>query len=426
MQAASAGRIIPQIVEQHAEEAAFLWLLRDAAVDAPHYDLKDLARLDERVEAHIDGLRIAGEPGWEIVLAQLNQHQEAGEVFAAGVLALEGQDPTRIDRVVALVEAVPEATRGLISALGWPRPESLRGIVKGFLDAASPFRRMLGLAACSVHRVDPHSYLGRLLRDDAPMVRARALRLVGELGRADLNQELREAVHDPDDTCRFWAAWSAGLVGERGAAIPILQQHAEGDGPFKGRALDLLLRIMDRAEAMAWLRGLNSDPRHARLAVTACGIVGDPAFIPWLIGRMEIPDLARPAGESFAMITGVDLAYDDLERDAPANFQAGPTDIPADDNVALDPDENLPWPDPVLLQQWWQDNSARFPAGTRHLLGRPLDEAACHHALVAGFQRQRRAAAFELACAKPERRLLSWRARQLPALASGLSRSVPT
>jgi uncharacterized protein (TIGR02270 family) len=409
MQARSAGRIIPHIVEQHAEEAAFLWLLRDAAVEAPHYDLTDLARLDERVEAHIDGLRVAREPGWEIALAQLDRHQEAGEVFAAGVLALESQDPAKIDRVVAVAEAAPESTRGLISALGWPRPESLRGIVKGFLDAASPFCRMLGVAACSVHRVDPHSYLGRLLRDDAAIVRARALRLAGELGRADLNQELREAVRDPDETCRFWAAWSAGLIAERGPAIPILRQHAEGDGALKWRALDLVLRIMPQPEAMAWLRGLNSDPKHARLAVTACGILGDPAFIPWLIGRMEIPDLARPAGESFSMITGVDLAYDDLERDAPEGFQAGPTDNPAAEDVALDPDEDLPWPDPVLLQQWWQDNGARFAAGSRHLVGQPLSPDACQNALAAGFQRQRRAAAFELALARPEALLANWR-----------------
>ena len=65
---------------------------------------------------------------------------------------------------------------------------------------------------------------------------------------------------------------------------------------------------------------------------------------------------------------GVDLAYDDLETDAPENFQAGPNANPADPNVALDPDEDLPWPDPVLLQKWWQDNGSRFAAGTRHLL----------------------------------------------------------
>src|SRR5918996_1498855 len=177
MQARSAVRIIPHVVEQHAEEAAFLWLLRDAAVDAPHYALRHLARLDERIEAHIDGLRVAGEPGLEIALAQMEQHREAGELFAAGVLALESQDQARISQVIAVAGAVPEATRGLISALGWLRPERLRGVVKGFLDDAYPVRRMLGLAACSVHRVDPHSHLARLLADDAMIVRARALRL---------------------------------------------------------------------------------------------------------------------------------------------------------------------------------------------------------------------------------------------------------
>jgi uncharacterized protein (TIGR02270 family) len=401
--------IIRSIVEQHAEEAAFLWLLRDAAVDAPHYALRHLARLDERVEAHIDGLRVADEPGWEIALAQLEEHQEPGELFAAGVLALESQDAARIDRAVELTEAAPETTRGLISALGWVAPERLRGTVKALLDSASPQRRMLGLAACSVHRVDPASYLRARVEDTEPVVRARALRLVGELGRVELSREVQAALRDEDAAARFWAAWSAGLIGARDAAIPILQEHAEGTGPYKWRALDLALRIMPQTAAMHWLRGLNSHPEHARLAVVACGIVGDPAFVPWLIGRMAIPELARVAGESFSMITGIDLAYDDLETDAPADFEAGPTDNPDDENVAMDPDDNLPWPDPAPIQNWWQDNAARFLAGTRHLLGRPLDEAACQHALTHGFQRQRRAAAFELALAPPDAQLSNWR-----------------
>lgn len=77
--------VINEIVSQHAEEAAFLWLLRSNAVSAPHYSLKDLAKLDGRVEAHLDGLRVAGEPGWELCKAGLG-NEENGEVFAASVM----------------------------------------------------------------------------------------------------------------------------------------------------------------------------------------------------------------------------------------------------------------------------------------------------------------------------------------------------
>ncbi|NJO37924.1 MAG: hypothetical protein HC871_10315, partial [Rhizobiales bacterium] len=147
--------IIRHIVEQHAEEAAFLWLLRDKAVDAPHYTRDDLSRLDERVEAHLDGLRVAGEDGWEIMRAEMAAHPEMGEVFAAGVLALESHDPLRIEEVINVTETVPETVRGLISALGWVRAETLRGTVSALLHDPSPHRRMLGVAACSVQRVDP-------------------------------------------------------------------------------------------------------------------------------------------------------------------------------------------------------------------------------------------------------------------------------
>lgn len=58
--------IIEPIITQHAEKADFLWLLRERAVGALHYNLKELADHDERVEAHVEGLRIAGELGWEI------------------------------------------------------------------------------------------------------------------------------------------------------------------------------------------------------------------------------------------------------------------------------------------------------------------------------------------------------------------------
>jgi uncharacterized protein (TIGR02270 family) len=86
-------------------------------------------------------------------------------------------------------------------------------------------------------------------------------------------------------------------------------------------------------------------PQRRRSLIRATGIIGDSRTIPWLIEHMDVPQDARLAGEAFSMITGLDLAYLDLDRDAPPGFQSGPNDDPADENVALDEDENLPWPD---------------------------------------------------------------------------------
>ncbi len=203
--------IIKDIAAEHADEAPFLWFLRDLAVHAPHYDLDDLIELDERVDANLEGLRVADEFGWELAAAQL-ELQEPGEVFAAGVLALESRNAKRLDRVLAVAEEVPETTRGFVSALGWVTPKQLKGTGKTFLNGGSPFLRRLGIAACALHRVDPGARLDSALTDDDGPLRARALRAAGELGRKDLLPLLGErAEAEEDPGCRFWAAWSAVL-----------------------------------------------------------------------------------------------------------------------------------------------------------------------------------------------------------------------
>ena len=112
------AQIISQVIEQHAEEAAFLWLLRDDAVRAPHYTLGELAALDQRVEAHLDGLRIAGEDGWKATKDQL-RWREAGEIFAGTALALATPDPAPYEEMREVGTSEPELLRGFISAFGW-------------------------------------------------------------------------------------------------------------------------------------------------------------------------------------------------------------------------------------------------------------------------------------------------------------------
>jgi uncharacterized protein (TIGR02270 family) len=400
--------MIIDVVEQHAEEAAFLWSRRDAATDQPQYTLADLGELEERLEANLDGLRVAGAQGGECAWAQLAAIGGAGELFVPMVLAFESRDESRIERGLAFAAGAPASWPGLSGALGWVSSRALRGRAVAWLDADTPFRRLLGVVACSLHRADPGARLESLLADD-PVVGRRAIRLAGELGRVDLRDRLRPALAAEDEESRFWAAWSAALLGDRAPAIPILQQFAVGDGPHKWRALDLVVRLMDREATRAWLRGLSRDGQHARLLVVASGVFGDPATVPWLIERMSDPGLARVAGESFSAVTGVDLSAERLDRSAPGDFSAGPTDDPGDEDVAMDPDDGLPWPDPAKVEAWWRTHRT-LTRRVRHLGGRPLDRESCLAVLRAGNQSQRRAAAYELALAQSQP-LWNWRAR---------------
>jgi uncharacterized protein (TIGR02270 family) len=407
-------RVLDHIVEQHAENAAFLWLLRDKAVDAPHYDQTDLANLDERLEANLDGLSVAGEDGWRVARTALTQHQEAGELFTAGVLALESGDPTRIDPVAAVGEAVEGARRGLSGAIGWTSPRALKLTVRRWLDGDDPFGRYLGLVACSHYRVDPGPRLAGWLDDPSPIVRSRALRLAGELGRTDVAPRLKaRTAEDTDGGCLFWASWSAGLLG-CADGLWSLVSTAESGNAFAERALEAAVRRAAHEEAKGWIgRWSKGCPADLRRAVRAAGILGDSAAVPWLIQQMDNLPVARLAGESFALVTGVDLTIDRLDGGAPGGFAAGPSDDSDDEDVGLDPDENLPWPDPNLVAGWWAAGAGCLPPGQRYILGRAIDQEACLEAQRRGYQRQRRAAALELANLQPDRPLANWRARRV-------------
>jgi len=388
-------KVIAEVVSVHAEEAAFLWQLRAAAVHAPHYLLRDLTRLDQRIEAHLDGLRVAGDAGWDLCKKAMADGG-AGEVFAAAVLALEGGKADRIDFVVEHGCSKPAKARGLISALGWLPYERVKEHV---VSLATSFRfplRRVGLAAAAAHRQHPPFSLSSAFRANDPLFKVRALKAVGEFGATDVLTGLKHYLDADDPRCCFWAAWSGVLVYGDPTAQVALQGIAEGGGPFAERAAQLACRRLDLPLANRWRQRL-AELRNKRSSIRVAGAVGDPEAVPFLIEQMRVPPLARIAGEAFALMTGVDIAYNDLEGKKPEGFEPVPSDDPNDENVGMDPDDNLAWPDPALVAKWWQGHQAGFTKGKRYLLGKPLGPEAIAEALRGGRQRQRAAAALELA-----------------------------
>jgi uncharacterized protein (TIGR02270 family) len=254
--------------------------------------------------------------------------------------------------------------------------------------------------------------LAKLLIDSDLLVRARALKAVAELGRVNLLPAVLRAMGEQDNDCRFYAVWSAARLGQRTERIvQSLASFVERPGPRRQAALAMAVRILDPASAKAWLRRLWQMPQYLRFATIGIGVLGDPGLVGVLLELMQVDAVARVAGESFSMITGADLAFEDLDQDVPEGFVVGPTEDAADEDVAMDPDLDLPWPNHELVAAWWGKHCGPFQTGRRYLKAREIGVTSLRQTLVDGKQRQRSAAALELALLKPTEPIFEVRAR---------------
>jgi len=399
--------VLSDVILQYAHESNHLWMMRMQAL--AYYYACDFIELDHRIDAHLDGLRIAGEEGWKLCCKEL-AWEEAGEIFTAGVLAFESGEQDRINEVVKVVIEKPLVAAGMISAMGWLEFPKVEIYARKFASSQQPSLQRIGIGAFAVHRQDPGELLAKALNSEDMPLRSRALRAVGELGRTDLIYPIQRELGSPDESCRFWAAWSNALLSGGSEALRVLQRFILVSGSYRERAVKILFRRLDIGSGHEWQQQLAGNTESMRMAVLAAGVIGDPGLIPWLIEQMKVPILARVAGEAFTMITGVDLAYEDLNCNKPEGFESGPTEDPADDNVEMDPDEKLPWPDSALITSWWDKHENEFQSGTRYLLGKPITIDWMRSVLRIGTQRQRAAAAMELAMLQPGEPLFEVRA----------------
>lgn len=407
---------LAEVVEQHATEAAFCWTHRDAAARSPAYDLLELCEADHRLECHLDGLRAAGDLGWELCLAQLGD-DEPGALFPAVIRAVEREDWAGFAHVLDAGADQPAHARAFASALGFLPFDQLRIVWAGMLAATSPVSLLfLGVTGHSIHRRDPGAVLGDLAASSDARLRARAFRAIGELGRDDLRRVLRAGFSDADEACRFWASWSAALLGDTSATAALTALAMESER-YGARAADMAVRVMAPLEARRFLESLAAGGGALRSAIAGAGALGDPALVPWLLAQARSEETARLAAWSISLITNANVA-EQLGSKAPPGFAAGPNDDPDDDDVSMDPDDDLPWPDAARLSAWFAEQ--KLAEGTRHLLGKPMEPGWLQHVLRKGNQVARAAAAIELGLCRRGEPLFEVRAPgylQLEALA---------
>lgn len=400
------------VVQLHVEETASLRRQRTRLVAAPHIRLHLLARHDERIAAHLDGIAVAGTAGRELA-----RHAAAepgcGETFACAAAALVDEDHQAIWALLEPAQPSTPAWRGLVSAFGWVSAHYLRGVTKELLASKHPQARALGLAACAMHEVDPGKPLGDALADPAQPVWSRALDVAAQLGAVAWRDSCLERIGEAADDRRLRAARAALLLGERDRSVAVLRELAALPGPTGDDALMLMLCVLAPSESHELLQQSAGRPEAVRRLVRGAGISGRVHYVPWLVTQCADRGLARLAAESLAMITGLDLDADALNAPRPD----GDLDAANPESPSIDEDEDLLWPDAEKVGAWWAAHATRFDPGARWFVGGPLSSAQCAKVLREGQQRQRRAAALLRALSAPDVPVFntsapSWRQRR--------------
>ncbi|MDX2505191.1 MAG: TIGR02270 family protein [Gammaproteobacteria bacterium] len=400
------------IYEQFFDDASFLWILRSIAVEQPHYNAADLHELEQRIEAQLDGLMTAVEDAWEICL-QGFELEEPGEVFTATVIAFRSHDISKIQKAIEVGLSNDDTTKGLISAMGWLPGKLVHPWIKKFFTSKDLNHKYLALAACSVRRENPGEYLNKILdRDDCKQhekLYSRALRLIGEIRRQDLMPYLNAAMNLEQENIRFWSSWSAILLGNR-TAVSNLESYVFKAGRYQMNAINIAFRVLPIEQARKWISKLVADKSQSRIVIKATGILGDPHAVNWLITKMREPAEARLAGEAFTLITGINLEESQLSVEASPEFLAQADDETGDD-VTLDEDENLPWPDPEKVSAIWINQGKNFIAEKRYFMGKQIQPDLLVDKLANATQRQRHAAAIDLALTESPMTLQNTRSR---------------
>jgi uncharacterized protein (TIGR02270 family) len=369
------------IVEEHLDEAEFLWGMWEHSLRAPHYDLDAVARGPEaRLAAHLDALVVNGPAVAPRMLVPALASDEPHRISAAAAALLQGPDVAGLDAVFTAWQSDPTRRPALGRALECAdRPDVVPRLRADLSDPV----RAAAAAEHLVARGEPlGDDLGVLLASDDPAERALGLRAVPDAARAADHAAAVHAALAELEPLVLDAAIFAGVRLGLPAAWARARERALDRG---GAQALLLLALADDVEGRSVLRAALAQPRRRADALWALGFVGTPETVDLCAEWLEDDKVGHLAGEAFAAITGVDLVAAGLS--SPARER---------DAREHSPEHALPRPDPMAVLTWWVAHRPRFADGQRHVAGAPRSPDALLAALVAGPMRRRPAVLLDL------------------------------
>jgi uncharacterized protein (TIGR02270 family) len=409
------------VLEEHLDEAAFLWGQWERALDAPDFTLAETAEREERLLAHLEALEDEAAPDGVVRPAFDSEEPWRLSAAAHALLALGEAEEV----LVRLRGARAKARTAIRRALEVSEAPGLGGRLRELLRLDDAGVQAQALEALAFRQEAPSEVLSRFFLHDEARARAVALRAAVPLPEAAVRGLLPALLASAHPDIRA-AAMEAGLASGARVAWEACRQAAGSPGPHAPEALVLLALGGDEADAGRGVEALGTAGLR-RQALWALGFSGRVTAMEACLELLSVPEVARLAGEAFSAMTGLRL---EGPHALPAGARPEGAPLPPEEQEDLDvdpvagPEDSLPWPDVAAVKAWWDKARPGFERGTRYLLGKPFSGAVLLEALESGPMRRRHVLARELAIRTRGQhviptRAFTWRQREALARARG-------
>ncbi|MDH4557271.1 hypothetical protein E8F11_19190 [Pseudomonas sp. BN417] len=369
------------ILNQHLDEAAFCWLRRQDALWRPSYRCSHLQRLDQLLDAHLEGLRVAGPAALPIAIGNLQRWKTPDEVFACTYTLLQQGNGVDWSALEQVLQAHPAAAKGAAAALIWSATPTAADCLKRWSDSTAAALRATSASAFAVtHAGDGPSvhstWLTKTLTDPSAAVRARALRCIGEWRLPAQAPSLRAALKGDEPQCRFESAYAMAWLGMPEADAALLETLPLMQGSRQRRAL-LLFALTAQPDAFeAWIQQAQADPAQSRALIWSLAFRGSAVALTKLLDYVHVPQYAQLSGYAIAHITGLDMDEQGLWN--PEDQQAG-------DTPHFSEDDGLLMPDVERLTDWVTRYMAGMPRNAYLLAGQDMRPDNARPLLLAGW-----------------------------------------
>ncbi|HVT81746.1 MAG TPA: hypothetical protein VHM90_13965 [Phycisphaerae bacterium] len=297
---------IPEILEEHFEEAAFLLHLRAAQVGSGRMLYRQFMDLDERIEGHLQGLAAVPDGAAEMAMSHLGSKDPL--MLGAAIVTLMTLNYTAaFEKCVALL-AGPETMPMALSALELRCSPGMSGGLKSLAqNGAAPLAAVAAMTVQAAHfprEVNSHE-LGKVLAHaDAP-VRAAAWGAAQHLSEPRTPMQYRaggaDAAPQVRDAALTAAAW-AGQSTVLDACRPLTKAPIPAS-MVPLRLFAILAPPTDAPTLTQLASPANSPLGPARFDLLAAS--GLPTTIPPLLAAMRDADaaVAAAAADAFERLT---------------------------------------------------------------------------------------------------------------------------